>query len=55
MPAGYLRRLTWTLTDPRGPQLATPGALTLSLSAEGLRICSHDVVEAAADPREAAG
>ena len=55
MPAGYLRRLTWTLTDPRCPQLATPGALTLSLSAEGLRICSHDVVEAAADPREAAG
>ena len=55
MPAGYLRRLTWTLTDPRRPPLATPGALTLSLSAEGLRICSHDVVEAAAGPREAAG
>ena len=55
IPAGYLRRLTWTLTDPRRPQTATTGALTLSLTAQGLQARSHGAAEPAAGPQEAAG
>ena len=55
MPAGYLRRLTWTLTDPQRPQLAATEDLTLSLSAEGLRTGSHNAVDSAPTPQEAAG
>ena len=49
MPAGYLRRLTWTLTDPQRPRLAPTEELTLSLSAEGLRTGSRNPVDTA-DP-----
>ena len=58
MPAGYLRRLTWTLTDPQRPQLAATEDLTLSLSAEGLRTGSHNAVDTAdptSHPQEVAG
>ena len=55
MPAGYLRRLTWTLTDPQRPRLAATEELTLSLSAEGLRTGSRNAVVSAPDPQEAAG
>ena len=55
MPAGYLRHLTWTLTDPQRPQLAATEDLTLSLSAEGLRTGSHNAVDSAPTPQEAAG
>ena len=55
MPAGYLRRLTWTLTDPQRPRLAATEELTLSLSAEGLRIGSRNAVVSAPNPQEAAG
>lgn len=49
MPAGYLRRLTWTLADPQRPRLAPTEELTLSLSAEGLRTGSRNTVNTA-DP-----
>ena len=49
MPAGYLRRLTWTLADPQRPRLAATEELTLSLSAEGLRTGSRNAVDTA-DP-----
>lgn len=49
MPAGYLRRLTWTLADPQRPRLAATEELTLSLSAEGLRTGSRNTVNTA-DP-----
>ena len=49
MPAGYLRRLTWTLADPQRPRLAPTEELTLSLSAEGLRTGSRNAVDTA-DP-----
>lgn len=58
MPAGYLRRLTWTLTDPQRPRLATTEELTLSLSAEGLRTGSRNAVDTAdpaSHPQEVAG
>ena len=49
MPAGYLRRRTWTLTDPQRPRLAPTEELTLSLSTEGLRTGSRNALDAA-DP-----
>ena len=49
MPAGYLRRLTWTLADPQRPRLAATEELTLSLSAEGLRTGSRNAADTA-DP-----
>lgn len=55
MPAGYLRRLTWTLTDPQRPRLAATEELTLSLSAEGLRTGFRNAVVSAPTPQEAAG
>ena len=55
MPAGYLRGLAWTLTDPQRPRLTAAGVLTLSLSAEGLRTCSRDAAEPAPGPQEAVG
>lgn len=55
MPAGYLRRLTWTLTDPRRPRLTADEDLTLSLSAEGLQTRSPDVLHPPPGPQEAAG
>jgi len=58
MPAGYLRRLTWTLTDPQRPRLAATEELTLSLSAEGLRTGSRNTVntaDPASHPQEVAG
>ena len=55
MPAGYLRRLTWTLADPQRPRLAPTEELTLSLSAEGLRTGSRNAVVSAPNPQEAAG
>ena len=55
MPAGYLRRLTWTLTDPQRPRLTATEETTLSLSAEGLRTGSRNAVDSAPDPQEAAG
>ncbi|TFH50974.1 hypothetical protein E4J66_13585 [Actinomyces viscosus] len=55
MPAGYLRRLTWTLTDSQRPRLSTTDVLTLSLSAEGLQAGSHDAVQPAPGSQEATG
>ena len=58
MPAGYLRRLTWTLADPQRPQLAPTEELMLSLSAEGLRTGSRNAADTAAPtshPQEVAG
>ena len=55
MPAGYLRRLTWTLTDPQRPRLAATEELTLSLSAEGLRTGSRNTLAPASNPQEVAG
>ena len=58
MPAGYLRRLIWTLTDPQRPRLAATEELTLSLSAEGLRTGSRNAVDTAdptSHPQEVAG
>ena len=55
MPAGYLRRLTWALTDPQRPRLTATEETTLSLSAEGLRTGSRNAVDSAPDPQEAAG
>ena len=58
MPAGYLRRLTWTLADPQRPRLADTEELTLSLSAEGLRTGSRNAVDTAdltSHPQEVAG
>ena len=58
MPAGYLRRLTWTLADPQRPRLAPTEELTLSLSAEGLRTGSRNAVNTAdptSHPQEVAG
>ena len=58
MPAGYLRRLTWTLADPQRPRLAPTEELTLSLSAEGLRTGSRNAVDTAdptSHPHEVAG
>ena len=58
MPAGYLRRLTWTLADPQRPRLATTEELTLSLSAEGLRTGSRNAADTAdptSHPQEVAG
>ena len=55
MPAGYLRRLTWTLTDPQRPRLAPTEELTLSLSAEGLRTGSRNTLAPASNPQEVAG
>ena len=55
MPAGYLRRLTWTLADPQRPQLAPTEELTLSLSAEGLRTGSRNAVDPTSHPQEVAG
>ena len=49
MPAGYLRRFTWTLADPQRPRLAPTEELTLSLSAEGLRTGSRNAADTA-DP-----
>ena len=55
MPAGYLRGLAWTLTDPQCPRLTDAGGLALSLSAEGLRTCSRDATEPSPGPQEAVG
>ena len=55
MPAGYLRRLTWTLADPQRPRLAPTEELTLSLSAEGLRTGSRNAVDPTSHPQEVAG
>ena len=58
MPAGYLRRLTWTLADPQRPRLAATEELTLSLSAEGLRTGSSNALDTAdptSRPQEVAG
>ena len=58
MPAGYLQRLSWTLTDLQRPRLTATEELTLSLSAEGLRTGSHnavDTVDPDSNPQEAAG
>ena len=55
MPAGYLRRLTWTLVDPQRPRLAPTEELTLSLSAEGLRTGSRNTLAPASNPQEVAG
>lgn len=58
MPAGYLRRLTWTLADPQRPRLAATEELTLSLSAEGLRTGSRNAADTAdptSHPEEVAG
>ena len=58
MPAGYLRRLTWTLADPQRPRLAATEELTLSLSAEGLRTGSRNALDTAdltSHPQEVAG
>ena len=55
MPAGYLRGLAWTLTDPQRPRLTDARGLALSLSAEGLRTCSHDATEPSPGPQEAVG
>ena len=55
MPAGYLRRLTWALTDPQRPRLTATEELTLSLSAEGLRTGSRSTLAPASNPQEAAG
>ena len=58
MPAGYLRRLTWTLADPQRPRLADTEELTLSLSTEGLRTGSRNAVDTAdqtSHPQEVAG
>ena len=55
MQAGYLRRLTWTLTDPQRPRLTATEELTLSLSAEGLHTSSRNAVDSTPDPQEAAG
>jgi len=58
MPAGYLRRLTWTLADPQRPRLAATEELTLSLSTEGLRTGSRNALDAAdptSRPQEVAG
>ena len=58
MPAGYLQRLSWTLTDPQRPRLTATEELTLSLSAEGLHTGSRstvDTVGPASNPQEAAG
>ncbi len=55
MPAGYLRRLTWTLADPQRPRLAATEELTLSLSAEGLRTGSRNAVDPTSHPQEVAG
>ena len=58
MPAGYLRRLTWTLADPQRPRLADTEELTLSLSAEGLRTGSRNAADTAdptSHPQEVAG
>ena len=55
MPAGYLRRLTWTLTDPQRPRLTATEETTLSLSAEGLCTGSRNAVDSASNPQEVAG
>ena len=58
MPAGYLRRLTWTLANPQRPRLAATEELMLSLSAEGLRTGSRNAVDTAdptSHPQEVAG
>ena len=55
MPAGYLQRLTWALTDPQRPRLTATEELTLSLSAEGLRTDSRNAVDSAPNPQEATG
>lgn len=55
MPAGYLRRLSWTLTDPQRPHLTTRSPLTVSLSARGIQTGYHDDVEPAPRQQEAAG
>ena len=58
MPAGYLRRFTWTLADPQRPQLAPTEELTLSLSAEGLRTGARNAADTAdptSHPQEVAG
>ena len=55
MPAGYLRRLTWTLADPQRPRLAPTEELTLSLSAEGLRTGSRNAADPTSHPQEVAG
>ena len=55
MPAGYLRRLSWTLIDPQRPHLTTLSPLTVSLSARGVQTGCHDDVEPAPRHQEAAG
>ena len=55
MPAGYLQRLTWALTDPQRPRLTATEELTLSLSAEGLRTGSRNAVDLVPEPQEATG
>ena len=55
IPAGYLQRLTWALTDPQRPRLAATEELTLSLSAEGLRTGSRNALAPASNPQEVAG
>ena len=55
MPAGYLRRLGWTLTDAQRPQTATTGILTLSLSADGLQAGSRIDTQTSPRLQEAVG
>ena len=55
MPAGYLRRLGWTLTDAQRPQTATTGNLTLFLSADGLQAGSRIDTQTSPRLQEAVG
>ena len=55
MPAGYLRRLGWTLTDAQRPQTATTGILTLFLSADGLQAGSRLDTQTSPRLQEAVG
>ena len=55
MPAGYLRRLGWTLTDAQRPQTATTGILTLFLSADGLQAGSRVDTQTSPRLQEAVG
>lgn len=55
MPAGYLRRLGWTLTDAQRPQTATTGILTLFLSADGLQAGSRIDTQTSPRLQEAVG
>lgn len=55
MPAGYLRRLGWTLTDAQRPQTATTSILTLFLSADGLQAGSRIDTQTSPRLQEAVG